>query len=118
MPMDGRSATVFLAGTAVGASALFFGHLVYSRYAGHLRKAFQASGRVENGHVSASRAFDVADFENDEVVAEHLTRIIQFFGPEAQKKIAGSFVVVIGLGVRVEVFSVSSRGSTLGEGGG
>lgn len=109
MPMDGRSATVFLAGTAVGASALFLGHLVYSRYARHLGKAFQASRPVGNGHASASRAFDVADFENDEVVAEHLTRNIQFFGPEAQKKIAGSFVVVIGLGVRVEVWGIAQR---------
>lgn len=37
--------------------------------------------------------------EEDEIVQEQLTRNIQFFGREGQKKICESFVVVVGLGV-------------------
>ncbi|ONK67119.1 tRNA threonylcarbamoyladenosine dehydratase 2 [Asparagus officinalis] len=39
-----------------------------------------------------------SDLLNDEVVSEQLTRNIQFFGLEAQRKVTESFVVVIGLG--------------------
>lgn len=38
-------------------------------------------------------------FDEDEVLTEQLTRNVQFFGLESQKQIAGSFVVVVGLGV-------------------
>ncbi|XP_052197432.1 tRNA threonylcarbamoyladenosine dehydratase isoform X1 [Diospyros lotus] len=38
------------------------------------------------------------DFLNDEIVSEHLTRNIQFFGIESQQKVSASYVVVIGLG--------------------
>lgn len=44
------------------------------------------------------------NFEEDEIVSEQLTRNIQFFGVEGQRKIAGSFVVVIGLGVSAFVY--------------
>lgn len=36
---------------------------------------------------------------SDEILAEQLTRNLQFFGAEAQGRVAGSFVVVVGLGV-------------------
>jgi hypothetical protein len=39
--------------------------------------------------------------EEDDILQEHLTRNVQFFGLEKQKRIGGAFVVVIGLGVRV-----------------
>lgn len=46
-----------------------------------------------------SRNVTVADhFMEDDILKEHFTRNIQFFGEEAQKKIANSFVVVVGLG--------------------
>lgn len=38
-------------------------------------------------------------FDQDEVLAEQLTRNVQFFGLDKQKQITNSFVVVIGLGV-------------------
>lgn len=38
------------------------------------------------------------DLLNDEIVSEHLTRNIQFFGFESQKKVSDSYAVVIGLG--------------------
>ena len=36
---------------------------------------------------------------NDEVLGEHFTRNVQFFGRPGQEKIMGAFVIVIGLGV-------------------
>lgn len=38
------------------------------------------------------------NFEKDDVLVEQLTRNVQFFGLEGQKKIANAFVVVVGLG--------------------
>ncbi|KAL4364705.1 hypothetical protein AHAS_Ahas07G0032800 [Arachis hypogaea] len=38
------------------------------------------------------------DLLKDEIVSEHLTRNIQFFGSESQQKVSASYVVVIGLG--------------------
>lgn len=34
----------------------------------------------------------------DEILAEHFTRNVQFFGVEAQQRVADSFVIVVGLG--------------------
>jgi hypothetical protein len=48
---------------------------------------------------AAVHTASLKDFESDEILAEHLTRNVQFFGVEKQKVIASSFVVVIGLGV-------------------
>lgn len=36
---------------------------------------------------------------DDDIVAEHFTRNVQFFGRDAQERIMASFVVVVGLGV-------------------
>ena len=38
-------------------------------------------------------------WEEDEVLAEHFTRNTQFFGAEGQRRVAGAFVIVVGLGV-------------------
>ena len=36
----------------------------------------------------------------DEVLGEHFTRNLQFFGRPGQERIMGAFVIVVGLGVR------------------
>ena len=36
---------------------------------------------------------------DDEIVSEHFTRNIQFFGRPSQERIMQSFVIVVGLGV-------------------
>lgn len=41
----------------------------------------------------------MANFDQDEILEEQLTRNVQFFGLEAQRRIGGAFVVVVGLGV-------------------
>ncbi|KAI5434687.1 hypothetical protein KIW84_021491 [Lathyrus oleraceus] len=38
------------------------------------------------------------DLLKDEIVSEHLSRNIQFFGFESQQKVSASYVVVVGLG--------------------
>lgn len=62
---------------------------------------WDALDRQGEPSTSAHAGEDMARLlEEDEVVAEHLTRNVQFFGLPAQQRIAGAFVVVIGLGVR------------------
>ena len=40
---------------------------------------------------------------DDEIVSEHFTRNIQFFGRASQERIMQSFVIVVGLGVNSHV---------------
>lgn len=60
---------------------------------GHRADAQQQAAR----QASAAAAADEEEVE-DEVLAEQFTRNTQFFGREGQARVAGSFVVVIGLG--------------------
>lgn len=39
----------------------------------------------------------------DDILAEHFTRNVQFFGREGQERIMGSFVIVVGLGVKLHL---------------
>lgn len=59
-----------------------------------------ASEIVKHSCIAADQSCRMAgqDLLTDEVVSEHLTRNIQFFGLESQQKVSGSYVVVIGLG--------------------
>ena len=50
---------------------------------------------AEKQHACSRPDFSLAD----DILAEHFTRNVQFFGREGQEKIMQSFVVVIGLGV-------------------
>ncbi|KAK9118096.1 hypothetical protein Scep_016189 [Stephania cephalantha] len=55
---------------------------------------------VSNKNIGSAAGNRMANLDllRDEIVSEHLTRNIQFFGQESQRKVTGSFVVVIGLG--------------------
>ncbi|GAA0144777.1 ligase [Lithospermum erythrorhizon] len=53
-------------------------------------------GKSSNRH--GNHALTGMDILLDEIVSEQLTRNIQFFGLESQKKVTASYVVVIGLG--------------------
>ncbi|KAL4443221.1 hypothetical protein ABPG75_010976 [Micractinium tetrahymenae] len=100
-----HAAAAFAAGAAVGLGAA----LLYTRVnrsqntaADHAAAADgQAAvpplpAATANG--SSSPAFSMADFDQDEILEEQLTRNVQFFGLEAQRRIGGAFVVVVGLG--------------------
>ncbi|KAI3971183.1 hypothetical protein MKW92_020233 [Papaver armeniacum] len=56
------------------------------------------SGLDGNGSSGGGEGKGSLDLLNDEIVSEHLTRNIQFFGLESQQKISSAYVVVIGLG--------------------
>ncbi|KAI3879997.1 hypothetical protein MKW92_037727 [Papaver armeniacum] len=56
------------------------------------------SGLDINGSSGGGEGKGSLDLLNDEIVSEHLTRNIQFFGLESQQKISSAYVVVIGLG--------------------
>ena len=57
--------------------------------------ALQSPAAPSSGaeHIGLDSALD------DDIMREHFTRNIQFFGPESQQHIFGAFVTVIGLGV-------------------
>ncbi|XP_066371260.1 tRNA threonylcarbamoyladenosine dehydratase 2-like isoform X2 [Miscanthus floridulus] len=91
------------AGAAVGAlsAAAVMNPLSRSkRREGYVRNLLESNGMTTgnarpNRHLSAVGSSDLL---SDEVVSEQLTRNIQFFGMDSQKKVTESYVVVIGLG--------------------
>ncbi|CAD6339643.1 unnamed protein product [Miscanthus lutarioriparius] len=91
------------AGAAVGAlsAAAVMNHLSRSkRREGHVRNLLESNGMTA-GNTRSNRhlgAVGSSDLLSDEVVSEQLTRNIQFFGMDSQKKVTESYVVVIGLG--------------------
>jgi len=91
------------AGAAVGAlsTAAVMNLLSRSkRREGYVRELLE-SNSVTAGNAWSSRqlgAIGSSDLLSDEVVSEQLTRNIQFFGMDSQKKVTESYVVVIGLG--------------------
>lgn len=61
----------------------------------------QPTNRGETDASGGAAEPSVARFEEDEILQEQFTRNVQFFGAEGQSKVARSFVVIIGLGVRL-----------------
>jgi len=97
--MRSRDAGLFAigAGFGVGISILAYKYSTKVQSKSHRIDAnFQSS----EGGASASTV-TAEDFDKDDILNEQLTRNIQFFGLEGQRKISKSFVVVVGLGVRV-----------------
>ncbi|XP_015693788.2 tRNA threonylcarbamoyladenosine dehydratase [Oryza brachyantha] len=94
------------AGAAVGALSTAAVMSIVSRSKrreGYVRSLLESNGVACGGTGSSIRpcaacAVGSSDLLDDEVVSEQLTRNIQFFGLESQKKVTESFVVVIGLG--------------------
>lgn len=106
-----HAAAAFAAGAAVGLSAA----LLYTRA---IRSQNTAADHAAADHAAAvcgqvgappsvpaaanGRSLptvSMADFDRDEILEEQLTRNVQFFGLEAQRRIGSAFVVVVGLGV-------------------
>jgi hypothetical protein len=101
-------APVFAAGALAGAALTALGAYYY--YSSSNRSLLatgnsQLPSQPQKQQQSPGPAHHASlqEFEQDEVLAEHLTRNVQFFGLEKQKQITNSFVVVIGLGVSKRV---------------
>ena len=105
------AAIIFCAGAALGAGTIFYLHRHQKRQKCEEENA-KVSGTIGNGYGASVQLQPlstqplppgdgsiVEEFDKDDVLAEQLTRNVQFFGLEGQKKIAKSFVVVVGLGV-------------------
>lgn len=99
-------------------------YLLASKYSQYMKKEYgdllpsqlgTKSEREEAPPVPAVKGDQVelcgSALEQDEIIAEQLTRNIQFFGLDGQKKITESFVVVVGLGVCCEVLLLLPLGS-------
>ncbi|GLI59189.1 hypothetical protein VaNZ11_001023 [Volvox africanus] len=92
---DWRSKSLYLAaGTLIGSGAAYIAYnLISTRKAAAARTdSVPTTSRNGLGNVSVENCL------NDEILAEQLTRNVQFFGEEGQLAIAKSFVVVVGLG--------------------
>ncbi|KAI5078153.1 hypothetical protein GOP47_0007977 [Adiantum capillus-veneris] len=57
----------------------------------HFAKGIRPEGNASSGRGSI-------DFLQDEIISEHFTRNVQFFGVDAQLQVHNAYVVVIGLG--------------------
>lgn len=117
------AAIIFCAGAALGAGTIFYLNRRQKRQKCEEENAL-GSGAAGNGYSAAIQLQPlstqplppgdgsiVEEFEKDDVLAEQLTRNVQFFGLEGQKKIAKSFVVVVGLGVSLSLTSFFGRQS-------
>ncbi|KAI4975834.1 hypothetical protein ZWY2020_049441 [Hordeum vulgare] len=109
--MEERARQLLLLAAVAGAGAVVGGLSVASvfsflsrakRREGYVRKLLESNGGAGGTHAGSTgpgaRLHASSDLLSDEVVAEQLTRNIQFFGVQSQKKVTESFVVVIGLG--------------------
>jgi hypothetical protein len=119
MNTSSKDAIIFCAGAALGAGAIYyitervkrintnsFSTTKYTangnHYAAEVQLEALPSHAAKPPPTTAEPAINnekMANFEKDDVLVEQLTRNVQFFGLEGQKKIANAFVVVVGLGV-------------------
>lgn len=93
-----RDASLLAIGAGCGMGVVYY---LACRYSRHVERAYDEYKREAEEHrtcVSCTSCLDSSSLEHDDVVAEQLTRNVQFFGLEGQKKVADSFVVVVGLG--------------------
>lgn len=95
MRMDNRSIAWFTAGAAT--SAALCALLLYKRLPQSAIALVQA--KPTSLAPAPVTTVGLQDYLTDDVLAEQLTRNIQFFGTAGQDKIINSFVVVVGLGV-------------------
>lgn len=107
-----RDASFLAIGAGLGIGAVY---ILASRYSDHVKNVYNeylkeqehaATGSDAQGHACPVEegSLTSSSLEHDDVISEQLNRNIQFFGMDDQKKITDSFVVVVGLGVRL-VFS-------------
>lgn len=108
MTVDTRHA--FAAGALAGAAVTALGaYCLYSAKceSNRSQKRNQQQLPVQQARTAQDHPASLQALDHDEVLSEQLTRNIQFFGLDKQKKIAKSFVVVIGLGVSKHTADVS-----------
>lgn len=104
-----RTQTTFVVGAIAGAAASGLAvHLYLKRQHSLLTTPSVARSKPVAPALQAAVSASLQEFEHDEILAEQLTRNVQFFGIDRQKIIANSFVAVIGLGVSWQLGCASS----------
>lgn len=96
-----RLCGAFVAGGAVGTCLAALVYTRRSQQSGGMPA--DTTGGRESPRPSAERerreeGSQPLQVAEDEILAEHFTRNVQFFGSEAQQRVADSFVIVVGLG--------------------
>ena len=121
MSTSSKDAIIFCAGAALGAGAIYyiservkrintnpFGNINFipnsENHVAEVQLEALPFNITATPTAPAPNNEKMVNFEKDDVLAEHLTRNVQFFGLDGQKKIANAFVVVVGLGVRAFYF--------------
>mmetsp|Transcript_38670 Transcript_38670/g.95940 ORF Transcript_38670/g.95940 Transcript_38670/m.95940 type:complete len:482 (-) Transcript_38670:9-1454(-) len=103
--------TAFVAGGALG-TCVAAGICLYAQRSSQLQLSSerQGGGELKPSNAAATRVAAAAESQmppspsevvpedDDEIVAEQFTRNVQFFGAESQARVAGAFVIVVGLG--------------------
>lgn len=98
--LDSSRGQAFVAGTLAGAAAAALGtYYLCSKSHSSLTGVQQPQQQLRGQAAEPAHHASLQHFDQDEVLAEQLTRNTQFFGLEKQKQITNAFVVVIGLGV-------------------
>jgi hypothetical protein len=111
--VDANTAAAFAAGAALGAAALYLyqrsqrNHYPLSDTGLHHEGPVWRAHKPHHHHAGQA---SVADFQDDDILVEQLTRNVQFFGLEAQQRIARAFVVVVGLGVSEAAWALCCLG--------
>lgn len=94
----GAAAGTLLAGVAGLAGT--FAYREYSRAAAAEQDLLRDLSSQSAGRPCGNGASAAQHSLKDEIVAEQLTRNVQFFKAPGQERVMGAFVVVVGLGVR------------------
>ncbi|XP_058748041.1 tRNA threonylcarbamoyladenosine dehydratase-like isoform X2 [Vicia villosa] len=86
-------------GALIGSLSTFFLLKLLQTQKRGVRRNYTENG-FEGRTISGKKSDKVVsdDLLKDEIVSEHLSRNIQFFGFESQQKVSASYVVVVGLG--------------------
>ena len=101
-PFQGFHLGYFLGG-ALGFASVYYCCSQLDCFTGIHKKKYHKTDRT------ASRPRQgLQDAFDDEILSEQFTRNIQFFGSQGQQQVHDSFVVVVGLGVRIST-SFSTR---------
>lgn len=95
-----RTNSAFVVGAIAGAAVSSIGlYFLYTRQQNTVATPLAAPKTPSAKTAVPAASASLQDFEHDEILAEQLTRNVQFFGVEKQRSITSAFVVVIGLGV-------------------
>ena len=112
MRVETQLALAFASGATLAAAAAVYAQCNQRRSWSRWWKANVSSAESAAAALKANQQLESVGVEgalNDDIMKEHFTRNIQFFGHEGQQRIFQSAVVVIGLGVCSDINKTSCK---------